>query len=386
MAKGRNKRGGRSDTGLTAGEWYKWVMGIGVLVTTITGAVLGISGVFKIGPWDEPDRSIPRYVELVLDTSTAMSGGFGSSTRWQAARTEIEQSVMDGGKEDRVAFRVSGGECAGKNTSLLLGFEKDRARAISRRFDKLSPAGKSTFVSGVAQAVSDLETKRKVGKPQDLTLLVVTAGGDECRADIVPAMTELQTRIKQADMRVIFRFIGMGLDARQKAQIESAAKEVDGKAVYVSNDEELARALKHFVAIEPILSNAREIFATQNAVVKQMNQVVDALNHDDPKSAELALKQVRETIDQTNAPYSDLAHRQQTMEVTEIYRLVGENRDEYRQFLPLCEQLIRHQHDKDATSYAKVVDELNSRTNKSNQRTNEMTALVRTLEKSTAVR
>lgn len=207
------------------------------MVSVFAGAVYGVIQILESSLF-KPKKVLPN-IEIVLDRSDSMNESFDGSTKWQAAASAVKESLVLVAESDNLVLRIFGGKCNDKeNTRCLVWFAKNNEDKILNKLNKLEhidPTGETTLAKAVVEATGDLED---FGGSGSKSIIVITCGSDSCHDDFTQVIRKRLDMI-DTEIKLHFRFIGMGLTTEQKADLNIIAKEIDGKASFPDDREQL---------------------------------------------------------------------------------------------------------------------------------------------------
>ncbi|HEU5141680.1 MAG TPA: vWA domain-containing protein [Solirubrobacterales bacterium] len=149
-------------------------------VVALAAAVLALVGPLR----DIADDLFPKtepvsWVQVVLDTSSAMEGEFDGETRLDAAAEAVGKAVKEL-RNQGLGLRRTAGSCDGESEQLVdlgAGHNDDVTEMAQRQ----TPGGKASIVDAVVGALGEFEREPiAAGSPQSRRLLVLTAGISQC--------------------------------------------------------------------------------------------------------------------------------------------------------------------------------------------------------------
>ncbi len=151
-------------------------------------------------------------VEIVLDASAGMWGQLGTGQPHfvavrEALQDYVAAAVHRQGRPE-IALRILGGGGAladddwCSDTRLLLSFGVVDSTSCREALADLVPGGGLPLVYGLDAAVNDL------GDAPDRRIVIITAGSDQCRRDVITAIKDITAMKPPFEIRII----GLGLD------------------------------------------------------------------------------------------------------------------------------------------------------------------------------
>jgi hypothetical protein len=191
-----------------------------VAVVALTTAVLALIGPLKgviedLFPTTEP----VSWVEVVLDTSSAMEKEFDGETRLQAAAQAIEKAVKELDNEG-LGLRRTATSCDGKSEQLVdLG--SGHTDNVINEAQNQHPEGDSNIVDAVVGGLEEFKREPIASRgPDSRRLLVFTAGVSECSNGNLGE--EIAEALESADISKSSKLelIALGASEEEQAQLE----------------------------------------------------------------------------------------------------------------------------------------------------------------------
>jgi hypothetical protein len=199
-------------------------------VVALAAAVLALMGPLK-SVIDElfPSTKPVSWVEVVLDTSSAMGREFDGETRLQAASQAIEKAVKELDNSG-LGLRRTATSCDGESEQLvdLAGGHSDKVIAEARQ---LHPQGSSSIVDAVIGGLEEFQREPIASRgPASRRLLVFTAGVSDCSSGNVGE--EIAEALSGADISQSSKveLIALGASGEEKDQLEEFETALDGVA------------------------------------------------------------------------------------------------------------------------------------------------------------
>jgi von Willebrand factor type A domain len=215
-----------------------------VAVVALATAVLALVGPLK-GVVDDlfPTTEPVSWVEVVLDTSSAMEKGFDGETRLEAASQAIEKAVKELDNSG-LGLRRTATSCDGESEQLV-GLGSDHTDEVISEAQSLSPVGDSSIVDAVIGGLEEFNREPMASRgPESRRLLVFTAGVSECSSGDLGE--EVAEALESADISKSgskLELIALGASGEEKTQLAEFEEELDEYAkvkVYTpENSEEL---------------------------------------------------------------------------------------------------------------------------------------------------
>jgi hypothetical protein len=310
---------------------------VGVVSTVLAIAITGSELWARIFPAPEPTSP---NVEILVDRSAAMGETLaGSTTRQQAAMGEIAD-VMRWAASHNLALRAFGGPCD-RGSERLVDFATDNAERIPKALADTEPSGNADIVRAVSDAIADFADRERF--PADVVKrIVVVTGGHSCPGDLQRGLRDLLSTVGTASgLQLDFRFVGLAVRDEDREELTEIAAELGGDAVFAEDEEQLARALKDFVADEPMLAAMTAVRELVDASVDDLNHFADA-TFDDPDAAgaQASLRRARAAVERTDESFGRLAERHAREDFRELHRLAARNRDNQRHALEVAARYV----------------------------------------------
>lgn len=212
-------------------------------VVALVAAILALVGPLK-GIVDDlfPATEPVSWVEVVLDTSSAMGKGFDGETRLQAATEAIEKAVKELDKSG-LGLRRTATSCGGRSEQLV-NLDSGNADEVIGEAQSLHPEGNASIVDAVVGGLEEFNGEPMASRgPQSRRLLVFTAGVSECSSGNLGE--EVAEALESANISESSKveLIALGASGEERAQLAGFEAELDDYAqvkVYLpENKEEL---------------------------------------------------------------------------------------------------------------------------------------------------
>lgn len=210
------------------------VVALATAILALIGPLRGI--VNDLFPTTEP----VSWVEVVLDTSSAMEKGFGGETRLEAATAAIEKAVKELDNTG-LGLRRTATSCEGKSKQLV-GLDDGNAGEVIDEAQSLSPEGSASIVDAVVGGLEEFNQEPIASRgPQSRRLLVFTAGVSECSDGNLGE--EVAEALESADISESSKLelIALGASGEERAQLEgfeAALEEYAQVKVYTPDTKE----------------------------------------------------------------------------------------------------------------------------------------------------
>jgi hypothetical protein len=199
-------------------------------VVALAAAVLALVGPLKGIVNDLSSTTEPvSWVEVVLDTSSAMEAEFDGETRLEAASQAIEKAVKELDNSG-LGLRRTATSCDGKSEQLV-GLGSDHTDEVIDEARNQRPAGNSNLVDAVVGGLEEFKREPIASRgPESRRLLVFTAGVNECSDGDLGE--EIAEALESADISESSKveLIALGASSDEKAQLEGFEAALDGYA------------------------------------------------------------------------------------------------------------------------------------------------------------
>lgn len=199
-------------------------------VVALTTAILALVGPLK-GIVDDlfPTTEPVSWVEVVLDTSSAMEKEFDGETRLQAAAQAIEKAVKELDNSG-LGLRRTATSCDGRSKQIVqLG--SGHTNEVIDEAQNQSPAGDSSIVDAVIGGLEEFKREPIASRgPQSRRLLVFTAGVSECSGGNLGE--EIAEALESADISESSKLelIALGASSEERRQLAEFESALDGYA------------------------------------------------------------------------------------------------------------------------------------------------------------
>lgn len=210
------------------------VVALATAILALIGPLRGI--VNDLFPTTEP----VSWVEVVLDTSSAMEKGFDGETRLQAATEAIEKAVKELDNTG-LGLRRTATSCEGKSEQVV-GLDNGNADEVIDEAQSLSPEGSASIVDAVVGGLEEFNREPIASRgPQSRRLLVFTAGVSECSDGNLGE--EIAEALETADISKSSKLelIALGASSDERAELEgfeAALEEYAQVKVYTPDTKE----------------------------------------------------------------------------------------------------------------------------------------------------
>lgn len=167
---------GKKGTPFYESRAFKGTAAVVALVAAILALVGPLKGVVAdLFPSEEP----VSWVEVVLDTSSAMEKEFDGETRLEAATRAIQKAVKELHNEG-LGLRRTATSCEGESEQLV-DLDSGHTESVVAEAQKLHPQGESSIVDAVVGGLEEFKREPIASRgPESRRLLVFTAGVSEC--------------------------------------------------------------------------------------------------------------------------------------------------------------------------------------------------------------
>ena len=186
------------------------------LATALLALVGPLKGVVEdLFPTEEP----VSWVEVVLDTSSAMEKEFDGETRLEAATRAIQKAVKELDNEG-LGLRRTATSCEG-NSEQLVDLDSGHAESVVAEAQKQHPAGESNIVDAVVGGLEEFKREPIASRgPESRRLLVFTAGVSECSEGNLGE--EIGEALEGAEISKSSKveLIALGASEAEKAELE----------------------------------------------------------------------------------------------------------------------------------------------------------------------
>ncbi len=189
------------------------VIALATAILALVGPLKGI--VDDLFPTTEP----VTWVEVVLDTSSAMEKGFDGETRMQAATQAIKKAVKELDNSG-LGLRRTATDCD-DNSKQVVKLGSDHADDVIKEAEEQQPEGEASIVDAIVGGLEEFNREPIASRgPESRRLLVFTAGVNECSDDDLGA--EITEALETADISESSKveLIALGASAEEAAQLE----------------------------------------------------------------------------------------------------------------------------------------------------------------------
>jgi hypothetical protein len=202
-----------------------------VAVVALVTAILALVGPLKGVISDLfPDGEEPvSWVEVILDTSSAMEEEFDGETKLEAAAGAIQKAVKELDNEG-LGLRRTALSCDGKSEQLV-PLDSGHTDDVIGEAQNLQPEGDSNIVDAVVGGLEEFKREPIASRgPESRRLLVFTAGVDECSDGNLGE--EIRDELEGADISKSSKveLIALGASDEEKAQLEEFETVLKGYA------------------------------------------------------------------------------------------------------------------------------------------------------------
>lgn len=242
------------------------VVALATAVLALVGPLRGI--VEDLFPTTEP----VTWVEVVLDTSSAMRKGFDGETRLEAATEAIEKTVKELDNSG-LGLRRTSNSCEGRSEQLV-GLDSSNADEVIDEAQSQHPEGDASIVDAVVGGLEEFNREPIASRgPESRRLLVFTAGVSECSTGNLGE--EIAEALQSADISESSKveLISLGASSGEEAELQSLETALDGYAnvrLYTPKSK------------EELNDVAREAGASASAADEQLTDERDAGFYDQP--------------------------------------------------------------------------------------------------------
>jgi hypothetical protein len=186
------------------------------LATALLALVGPLKGVVEgLFPTSEP----VSWVEVVLDTSSAMEKEFDGETRLEAATRAIHKAVKELDNEG-LGLRRTATSCEGKSEQLV-SLDSGHTEDVISEAQNQRPEGESNIVDAVVGGLEEFKREPIASRgPESRRLLVFTAGVSECSEGSLGE--EIGEALEGANISKSSKveLIALGASEGEKAQLE----------------------------------------------------------------------------------------------------------------------------------------------------------------------
>jgi von Willebrand factor type A domain len=209
-------------------------------VVALATAVLALLGPLRsiiddLFPSTEP----VSWVEVVLDTSTAMGKEFDGETRLQAAAEAIEKAVKELDNSG-LGLRRTAISCKGESEQLV-GLDSGNTDKVVDEARDQQPQGSSSIVDAVIGGLEEFQREPIASRgPESRRLLVFTAGVSECSNGNVGEEIADALRGANISQSSKVELIALGASSEEKDELEEFEAALDEYAnvnLYTPQDE-----------------------------------------------------------------------------------------------------------------------------------------------------
>ena len=284
----------------------------------------------------EPPPSL--HIEIVVDTSEDMNADFDGKTKLAAAIAALHP--MPYFENDNLALREFGGECRKDDSSQLVEkFGRKIQTRIEASAERLQPRGHPSFITGMAAAITDLESRQDAPRR-----IVVLTGGSFCPDE---DFSEISRRFKAAKLDPIeldVRVIGLGLSAESEKSLWGLVGDVDGGLVVVKTVTELNKAVQWALeldpAAKPLLMDIGRMIEALNGINRTISDVADSLNARNFEEAPLRVNTAQTSLDQTKEMFAVKSRSSATYQL--YWKTAIERRSSQARLLEIGRELLRY--------------------------------------------
>ena len=325
----------------------------------------------------EPATIVQENIEIILDTSQAMSEEFDGTTKLAAARGVLQDILGDQVKDrDNLAFRTYGGTCGSGGTVLHNGFAQNSGADISQSLQGLRADGDATIKAGVLAAVRDFQDERRF--PEDVRKrVIIIAGGRSCGFN---DPYDIQEALRANNIKIDFYPIGMKIPPNEMEKFKEIGFATGREIRNVNSAEELKNLLTNIIEIEPVKDSIDQIQDIIYQVIDDTNNMVDAANAGNDSQAEELRIVARGRMDGTARTFSDLRKRAvDRRDFGRIYELAASARKMQSDNLAVAKLIIQLRGDGNTAESNAQVNKYNQTIAKMNDTMTQINALVKKL-------
>jgi von Willebrand factor type A domain len=202
-----------------------------VAVVALVTALLALVGPLKgvVGDLFPEGEEPVSWVEVVLDTSSAMEAEFDGETKLEAAAGAIQKAVKELDNEG-LGLRRTAPSCEGQSKQLV-GLDSGHADDVIDEAQSLQPEGESNIVDAVVGGLQEFKREPIASRgPESRRLLVFTAGVSECSDGNLGE--EIKEELEGAEISKSSKveLIALGASEEEKAQLEEFETALEGVA------------------------------------------------------------------------------------------------------------------------------------------------------------
>jgi hypothetical protein len=167
---------GKKGTPFYESRVFQGTAALVALATALLALVGPLKGVVDdLFPTEEP----VSWVEVVIDTSSAMEKEFDGETRLEAATRAIQKAVKELDNEG-LGLRRTATSCEGNNKQLV-DLDSGHTENVINEAQNQRPEGESSIVDAVVGGLEEFKREPIASRgPESRRLLVFTAGVSEC--------------------------------------------------------------------------------------------------------------------------------------------------------------------------------------------------------------
>jgi von Willebrand factor type A domain len=331
-----------------------------------------------------PPKAVRTNIEFVLDASNRMEQPYRDGTRFAIAKSELLSSLRGGSDSDVLGLRVFGHRRPAddsrtcEDTEVLVPLRTGAVEPIKRATGDVRPQGKSSLGKAVIEALSDFnDTNRfQAGKTRQ-TVVVITAGVDDCDLNFIETVRNRASRAPE--LVVEFKFVGLGVEQVQAAQVNELARAVRGEAVFVRDANELRQALTAVVVHAAFIENNRELITTLDQMTVGLNDAVVALGANDSNRAGTRAEDARVLFGRTDPVFDELAKREFDDTSRRVLGVLSEMRKTQGEEMDIVGQMVSAARAQDTALFNRLADDYNRKANTYNSGKREVERLLGTL-------
>jgi hypothetical protein len=314
------------------------VAGVGILASLV-GSWSTIKDFFST-----PEASNIN-TEIVLDSSSRMLEPYENQTRFEIARQELISTLRLSTDSEVLGFRVFGGESTRgeqapcDNTKLLVKLGLKNVTAVTRSLEDLKlQGGESPLGRTLALAIGDFNDTKRFPPEKHKTVVVVTAGFDDCDPGYVETLKKKIGSFPNLD--IAFKLIGLGVRAQDASGLEALSALLKTQTRFVAKPQELNQVLKDVLIRESFLTNERDILDGLSNMVEKLNNAMAATRSDEVGEAQKRLVEGEGYFARTQNLYEELKNRRYSDTAARIIETVRLLRDDQGRCLSYVRQIV----------------------------------------------
>ncbi len=271
------------------------------------------------------DGKVQENTQIILDRSSDMESPFTDTTRLDVARRALT-SVLGRQHADRdnLAYRHFGGACDGTASELVVGFSLNNGPIIRESVKQVKTRGQRTLVDAVINAAYDFDDPARF-EGVNKSVLIITGGTDECfrrqGAEIV------RERLANRKIKPEYEIVGVGITARDLAELQSLAEALGGRAYAVVNEQQLEQLLERMLELNPVIRNLESIVQTVNESIAYLDRSGQGIQARNLAVARENAAKARSLVADTTIPYRDLARRRASETLAQIFAVSKDLRE-----------------------------------------------------------